>query len=253
MNESLAVGQQSVGTLCVILAGGRSARMGEAKWSVRLKDGRTMLEHVADAMRPLGFPLAVAGPPEGLGEMTAIPPDLVLICDAARFEGPLFALEHLMSQTRSEVLLLTGCDQPLLRVDDLRRLLATARQARRPAFFTTEQGQHLDPLPGAYHRDQWASMGEALAAGVRSPRQWLGNVQCEWVVIDDAGARAAASFNTREQLIAAGLLPPAASEVPQSDRNPLFPFANRCGQTPDLLDKFTQFKPDVPQPDRGKP
>ena len=213
MTEPLAAGLLTAGTLCVILAGGRSSRMGEAKWAVRLKDGRTMLEHVADALRPLGLPIAVAGPPEGLGEAAAMLPDLPLIRDAVHYEGPLAALEHLMSQTRAEVLLLVGCDQPLLRTDDLRRLLAAAMQAHRPAFFTTGEGQRLDPLPGAYHRDQWPAVVEAMAAGVRSPRQWLADMQCEWIAIDGAGARAAVSFNTRQQLAAAGLLPPETSEA----------------------------------------
>ncbi len=207
MSEPLAAGLLSAGALCVILAGGRSSRMGWAKWAVRLNDGRTMLDHVADALRPLGFPMAVAGPPEGLGDTIGLPPDLTLIRDAESYEGPLAALEHLMRQTRADVLLLAGCDQPLLRTDDLRRLLAAATETRRPAFFMSDQGERLDPLPGAYHRDQFASMGEALAAGVRSPRQWLAEVECEWVVVDEAGARAASSFNTREQLVAAGLIP----------------------------------------------
>ncbi|PKO15539.1 hypothetical protein CVU37_12900 [candidate division BRC1 bacterium HGW-BRC1-1] len=213
MSEPLAAGLLSAGTLCVILAGGRSSRMGVAKWAVCLKDGRTMLDHVADALRPLGCPMAVASPPDGLGNAAVLPPDLTLIRDAESFEGPLAALEHLMRQTRADVLLLAGCDQPLLRTDDLRRLLAAATEARRPAFFMSEQGERLDPLPGAYHRDQWASMGAALATGVRSPRQWLAEVDCEWVVIDEAGTRAAASFNTREQLVAAGLLPPDISKA----------------------------------------
>lgn len=56
-----------------ILMGGRSTRMGTPKHAIMLPDGRAMIEHVADVLRPVCPRQVVLGPQSPLPGVHAIP------------------------------------------------------------------------------------------------------------------------------------------------------------------------------------
>ncbi|MCY4367946.1 MAG: molybdenum cofactor guanylyltransferase [bacterium] len=97
----------------VVLAGGRSKRMGSDKASFELS-GRPMVRWVADAMR--GFDRVVmVGRQRGLAGLDAIP-DL-----HAGARGPLSGLQTALEVFRSP-LVVVAVDQPLVRPETLLRL-----------------------------------------------------------------------------------------------------------------------------------
>ncbi len=183
-------------TAALVLAGGRSSRMGAPKEAVLLDDLRPMIQHVLDAVRPLGFPVFVscrAEPGEflrGLG-----PP---LIPDAEAFKGPLAAVARGLEVSGARRLMVVCCDQPLLRTDLLRRLVDATDE--RPAFFGNGSGRSLAPFPGVFPASALPAMREALAAGVRSPRYWLDRQNCRRVTISESGEATLVSINTMGQL-----------------------------------------------------
>jgi len=102
--------------LVAVLIGGSSSRMGADKAQVAIGD-QTMLERVTDAAAPVGDIVLVGGPP------TADPrhiPDL----RSGRL-GPLAGLEAALADSDGRDVILVGVDQPFVRTDTLRRLIAT--------------------------------------------------------------------------------------------------------------------------------
>lgn len=185
----------------MVLAGGRSSRMGTPKEAVLLPDGRTMLQHVLDALEPLRVRthLSVAREPSPYLRSLGLP----LVVDTSDFEGPLSAIVEGLIQTSADQLLVVCCDQPLLRPDVLGELLKS--DPVRPTFFRNAAGESLAPFPGLFPRTALESMRTALAAGERSPRRWIQGTECAWIPIADDAARSCQSLNCSQDLERLGL------------------------------------------------
>jgi molybdopterin-guanine dinucleotide biosynthesis protein A/ferredoxin len=188
----------------LVLAGGRSSRMGTPKEDVRLADGRCMLDHVLDALRPLGIPVRLSISVEATTRQLAT--EVELLPDAVAYEGPLAAVSHALERCTEDGLLVVCCDQPLLRTDLLERLLPL-NPTRRPAFFQPDSGGTILPFPGYFPRSLLHSMQEALAAGERSPRRWAQDHSCLCIRATPEEEFSLRSFNSKTELHEAGLLP----------------------------------------------
>lgn len=195
--------QETASIAALVLAGGRSSRMGSAKEEIVLGDGRTMLSHVLDALRPLGIPIRLST--GRIPTDSQIATGLPLVPDTTAFEGPLAAIARALGSYTEDGLLVVGCDQPLLRAELLERLLAHRRPSEL-AFFQSAGGRLLSPLPGYYPRTLLSDMVTALDNGERSPRRWAGGHQPAIVRIKEEEALMLRSFNTLEALEKAGLL-----------------------------------------------
>lgn len=185
----------------LVLAGGRSSRMGTPKDAVALADGRTMLEHVLAALRPLNLPihLSTAAAPSAYQLSHGLP----IIADAESFAGPLAAAAHALAHIDAHGLLVVCCDQPLLQTRLLAELLPTHGDER-PAFFADAAGASLAPFPGYFPRSAAASIADALAAGVRSPRRWSATHDCRFVGLTAEETATIRSLNSPEDLMAGG-------------------------------------------------
>ena len=126
----------------VILAGGRSIRFGRDKLAEPL-DGRPMLDHAIDAVRPFATEILVVAAPDS---DPPLPDGARLIHDPVAFEGPLAgALAGLGAARGSIVLVLEhdGRARPLPLVLRREPALATAQR-----LFTTGE-RRLRALPEA--------------------------------------------------------------------------------------------------------
>lgn len=115
-----------------ILAGGMSSRLGQPKQNVTLPDGRTMIEHVHDALSRLCDRVIV------LGDCKALPA-LQRMRDLRSNQGPLGGIEALLASGIDAHYLVCPCDVPRITSDVLGSLLI---RTDRPA--TTFEGH---PLP----------------------------------------------------------------------------------------------------------
>jgi molybdopterin-guanine dinucleotide biosynthesis protein A len=124
--------------LGVILAGGSSRRMGRPKHAIVLEDGRTMIEKVADAMRPVCTDLVVAGPAEALRGVESV-------ADARPGSGPLAGIEAVLTAYAAEQYLVCPCDLPRLSPAMLERLLRPTTTIA--TVFCVEDEDLPRPLP----------------------------------------------------------------------------------------------------------
>ncbi len=116
----------------VILAGGRSRRMGTDKATVDVA-GRPMIEWVRDALTPVVQDVVVVGREAAPSGTVALPDD------GERYRGPLAGLAAAAANAeRSSTLVVVAVDQPWARTDTLRSL--TERATALPAVPVDDHG-----------------------------------------------------------------------------------------------------------------
>ena len=144
----------------IVLAGGRSSRFGRDKLAEPI-DGRPMLEHVVDSIKPIVSEIVVAGPTKAT---PPLPPGAQLALDRVDFEGPLSGLGSALTvlDPSIERVLVVGGDMPTLVPVVLVRLLdALARHDA--AVLADDDGPR--PLPMALRRSVADPVVERLLAG----------------------------------------------------------------------------------------
>jgi molybdopterin-guanine dinucleotide biosynthesis protein A len=133
------------GVSAIVLAGGRSSRFGRDKLAEPL-DGRPLLGHAIDAVRPLADEILVVVAPDA---SPALPDGVRLVHDRSAFEGPLVALVSGSAFARHGRILVVGGDMPSLRAPVLAALLAALDDEDIAAAMLDHDGD-VPPLPMAF-------------------------------------------------------------------------------------------------------
>lgn len=190
-------------TAAIVLAGGRSRRMGTAKAALHWH-GTPLVAHVAAALAALvNGPVVVVG---ASGQrLPALPPGTEVATDAEPDRGPLAGLTAGLAalQGRAEVALVAATDQPFLADAGLKRLLAAAAEADAAAFSVDGQ---LEPLGAAYRVEPCLALARERLAGTEADASLRGLLQAagaRTLAADAATARALASLDTPQAYAAA--------------------------------------------------
>lgn len=157
-------------TCGIVLAGGRSTRMGQDKASLPWGN-TTMLETVVATLRgELPHVIVVAASGQ---ELPTVDADVVR--DPVPAQGPLRGLATGLAAAAAaghEWAFATATDVPMLSASVIRLLARPRVDPGVDAVLATADGRH-QPLVGAYRTALAGEMAEALAAGVRSPLRFL--------------------------------------------------------------------------------
>ncbi|MHC5003699.1 MAG: molybdenum cofactor guanylyltransferase [Planctomycetota bacterium] len=175
-----------------ILAGGASRRMGTSKHSVRLDDGRTMLERVAAALRPVCGAIVVVGPP------SAAPAGVRHVEDRRPGLGPLAGVEALLASGLAEQYLVCPCDLPCVTTELLAVIASPA-----PSLATVLRIEGEDrprPLPARVAAAALPDVTAALDAGRRSMRALLDAIRAQVIDVPASWAAALHNVNAPEDL-----------------------------------------------------
>ncbi len=146
----------------VVLAGGRSTRLGTDKCELAF-EGETLLERALRLLASVCRELWVIGrrPPEPLASW-GVGWHLDLL---PRRSGPLGGLHTALSVIRAPRCLVIGCDMPRLSEAALRRLLAVAQKTDSPAVVSRGPDGRPEPLAAVYSKALLPRAEEMLAAG----------------------------------------------------------------------------------------
>jgi molybdopterin-guanine dinucleotide biosynthesis protein A len=146
-------------TACIVLAGGRSSRMGHEKATLAF-GGVPLVAYVIARVRPLvSEVIVVAAEAQALPEL-----DARVVRDRLFAEGPLPALALGLATVTTPWAFAVGCDTPFVRRALLRALAAEVGSARAAI---PSAGDRLQPLLALYHRDLAAPLERLVAAGER--------------------------------------------------------------------------------------
>ena len=177
-----------------ILAGGESRRMGRPKEGVLLPDGRPMIAHVIATLQSVCPRVVVVGACRGFRT-----PDGVLhLPDLHPGAGPLAGLESLLASGLDDRYLLSGCDQPLLTPELLRRLAGCG--AEEVCIFHTGDEEDFFPFPGVYPAGLLPLVRDALSAGRRSMKRLIEQAQVTRIPLTPSEVPLLRSINTPDEL-----------------------------------------------------
>src|SRR5579884_2875007 len=156
----------------VVLAGGQSARMGEAKAALQI-GGEPLLRRVAGRLGLAFAHVLVVGP----GELRSLVPLVRVVTDQHPGLGPLAGLESALAAADTPRVFVVACDMPFVS-PALARYMA-GRAAASPdvdaVALTAERG--LEPLHAVYATSCLPVVREQLAAGRRSLHQLHGRLR----------------------------------------------------------------------------
>ena len=159
--------EMTAGTVAaVVLAGGRSSRFGRDKL-LEPVDGRPLLHHAIEAVRPFASEILVVTRPDGA---PPLPDGVTLVHDAVAFEGPLAGLIAGLAAARSPIVVVVGGDMPTLSVAVLGAMVAMLAASDDGALVLEHDGR-ARPLPMVLRREPGLAAAERLfLAGERRLR-----------------------------------------------------------------------------------
>ncbi|MFC4737636.1 molybdenum cofactor guanylyltransferase [Bacillus daqingensis] len=130
-------------TAGVLLAGGRSSRMGENKALLRI-NGLSAAAHTLRSLRVTDEQLCIANEAALKQEL-----DIPVFADKRPFEGPLAGLETAMEQTQAVWCIAAACDMPLISEYIVKLLVQRAAKTNADAVVPEADGRR-QPLLAAY-------------------------------------------------------------------------------------------------------
>lgn len=163
----------------LVLAGGKSRRMGGRDKGLLPYGAGLLAGHVLDAILPqVGAALISANRNQDAYRQFGFP---VLADPIDGFQGPLAGFLAGLEFMRTDYLLTLPCDGPVV-VPDLARRLADAVDAAKADIAVAHDGQRLQPVYALLHRRVSPGLRRALDDGERKIDRWY---PCNnWVTVD---------------------------------------------------------------------
>lgn len=166
----------------VILAGGKSRRMGADK-SLLVVDGQPMLARVIQALRPLNLPMVlVTNTPDIHGSFL-----LPMMTDLQSGFGALGGVYTALSQMSTEYALVVACDMPRLNTTVLAYLVTLTAHYPDAAAIVPRIAGRAQPLHAVYHKRCLSILESHLNTGNLALNAFLEHVPVHWV--DEADLR----------------------------------------------------------------
>ncbi len=127
----------------IILAGGKSSRMGEDKGLILL-NGKPMIKHIIDRLEELGLSIMIVANNSDYEQF-----NYPVFNDLMKEKGPLGGIYTGLFHSKTEANLILSCDTPNVTVELLQMIID---QSRETMVTIPEFNNRLHPLIGVYHR-----------------------------------------------------------------------------------------------------
>lgn len=183
----------------LVLAGGRSSRMGTDKAALVHPDGRTLARRTCDLLREAGCETIVLSLrhdqeiPEGFTDFE----NLAIVRDpAGESVGPIAGMVGGMRLYPESDWLVLACDLPRLDVATLTTLAGSKREGEKFLAYRSESDDLPEPLCALYTGASLPVLEQALADDLRCPRKILIRNDCR--LLDPVSQRALDNANTPE-------------------------------------------------------
>jgi molybdenum cofactor guanylyltransferase len=145
----------------IVLAGGRSSRMGRPKALLPFDDQPLITHVVATLGRLVAEVVVVAAPGQDLPAMP-----VTLVCDDVAYQGPVGGLCYGLSATTRDVCFVTSCDSAFLNTALIAHLVS--EMPGHDVVVPTWEGR-LQPLHAVYRRSVLPLLASQLARGELRP------------------------------------------------------------------------------------
>ncbi|HEY9300057.1 MAG TPA: molybdenum cofactor guanylyltransferase [Phormidium sp.] len=169
----------------LILAGGRSTRMGEDKALIPW-DGIPLLTRVCQVASQSCQQVYVLTPwPEKY--QTIVPEKCEFIIESNPGQGPLLSLAEGLEKIASEWVLLLGCDMPSLQASILQDWMENLTQIPdETVAVVPHQQARWEPLCAFYHRSALPDLQQFIQQGGNSFQKWLAQTKVATIPVSQA-------------------------------------------------------------------
>lgn len=168
--------------LCgLVLAGGRSSRMGTDKASLRHADGRALAKRTHELLVEAGCESVMLSLRAGQDIPAGFPSEssaLIIRDPQGESAGPLTGILAALRQQPAARWLAVACDLPRLDVATLRALISAHQRGEAFVAFRSEHDGLPEPLCALYAPEAVSLLESALAAEQRCPRKILITHNC---------------------------------------------------------------------------
>lgn len=187
---------------CVILAGGKSSRMGTDK-ALLDYDGKHFIEQIANELSWFEERIIARGGNQGFEEESLH--RWKVIPDIYQDHGPIGGLHAALSACESDALFVVSCDMPLIKSDLARKLCENIEEAGHggeaeegyDAVISVENDGKIHPLCGAYRKSVVPVLEEQIVSDRNRVMEALQKLRVNYVTIDSPEqARQMANMNT---------------------------------------------------------
>jgi molybdopterin-guanine dinucleotide biosynthesis protein A len=152
--------ERDMGAVAIVLAGGRSARMGRDKAALPIGD-TTLLAHVVTQLQRAFTTIIVVAGREADQPSVIDAPGVILIRDEFAYQGPVHGLRAGLAAATGDPVFVASCDLPLVRAEVALKLCAMVENhdAAIPRV-----GGRLQMLHAVYRRERCMGALDAMAA-----------------------------------------------------------------------------------------
>ena len=171
--------QRANDATAVILAGGRSRRMGQDKAALVIQ-GEPLIDRVARLLGLAFTRIAVVGG-------AALPGNATRIDDLRQGQGPLAGLESAFTASATTWLFVVGCDMPFVSPGLAAHMVELAASHPEVDVVALPTARGLEPLHAVYHRRLLPAITALLDGGDRSLRALLAQSLALEVAAADQG------------------------------------------------------------------
>jgi molybdenum cofactor guanylyltransferase len=183
----------------LVLAGGRSTRMGRDKAALEYTSGRSQLDRAVEMLRPLVTSVHVSVRADQASDPLRSRHEQIL--DRGDVEGPVAGIRAAQLQDPGVAWLVVACDLPHLDEKTLRELIARRDPTRTATAFRSSLDGLPEPLCTIWEPDSAPLLQRFLEAGRNCPRKFL--INSDTLLLDQTDPEALDNVNTPDELAAA--------------------------------------------------
>ncbi|MGB3533438.1 MAG: molybdenum cofactor guanylyltransferase [Microcoleaceae cyanobacterium] len=183
----------------LILAGGKSSRMGADKALIEVND-RPLLQRVCQVATKVSTCVYILTP--WVERYQSIVPSMCqLLQESQPHEGPLVALADGLTTLDTDWILLLACDLPFLKLSVLQQWINLINQVPTSTLAVVPyRDSRWEPLCGFYRRQCDVKLKQFIQQGGRSFQQWLPQIEVRPIVVDSTQGSMLLNCNTPEEL-----------------------------------------------------
>lgn len=162
---------------CVILAGGKSSRMGRDK-ALLVIENKTFLEKLCDSFSFFEEKMIAGGDREVIKDIT-----WKVIPDCHPYHGPIGGLHAALKHCLSEVVFAIACDTPLIEKAIYERLIKEMDEETDAVIVVTEDGK-CHPLCGIYRKSVQKIVEDQIISGNNRMMHLLKKIRTKYVDVN---------------------------------------------------------------------
>ncbi len=146
----------------IILAGGKSSRMGEDK-SLLPINGKPMIAHIVEQLAPIFDNLIISGNDPEKYKFLNLP----IVPDKEIGAGPLMGILSCLQKSKSELNFITACDIPQLDMGFIKKMVQIAEKRGADIVVPVTGKDRYEPLFAVYRRSVIPHAEKVLESGKR--------------------------------------------------------------------------------------